>query len=1370
MDPLSFRLQIKDRLQKTKIDVAATLDLLLSLREKVRAKKDAAGRRPRASEQELEQQIRDIEFDISTTNMSKKDHDAKLRQISKIRQQLASFDVFKEIDALNYECKVTQERLDLQRQAVKELTSGLRKLEVISLIFRHQKIQISLKDVVEKDLALQDSVVGDFIGTKGRNLKKLEADHCVVLDYEARYKVVHICGAKEGVESAIAAIEEINSYETVDIEIDQSAASVIHSRSTLKESLETKHNVRVDAPSFRRPGSAAAAAVTGEKTARVSIRGPPARIQAAADEIRSIVAQATAVKVPRKLVTFVVGQQGATIQQLQRTHGVTIMVPETGPRSAYAAGSSPNENVVCKVYGDAQGRDAAVAAIHTIIDENKFVQEDVPLPPEAVAYFIGPSGSRIQAFRKQHSVRANVRANQPFVTLRGTKAAIASAASAVSGIIEDFKRENVERVVSRLEYNLIVGSRKSGKLAAIRDETGLRQLQGAAPSSEKPGRLFLSGPVEAIDAAQAAIDRILADVQRAEIEIHDVQKRFIIGPKGSVISKIQKSTGAFLILDGNSVKISGLGDSTAKAEAQVKEICDAHVVAEVEVPSSYIGEIIGQKGRAIKAFGEQHNVNVNLPKPSSGRSAQTKVTVVIHGEGEKVSAAEAAMVSQMEKFFRCNKEMKLHPVYATHLFLRSQKIVAGIDGAQILSTDRRRGRRRGSGGSGDVILRVASPEDMEKLEAAIAANVGEYALKSTPSSPSDTVKVVEGYIGVVIGKGGAEIRRLESEHGVLLEVADDKSGIVIVGPSEDAVSAARDDILGRLRRMVKLDVSVEARLSQLEKIFGPELRSLRRLQQQHGGFREVNVSTSPSSVNKKNVTVRIKGTAGAVQAIKAAVENAAKGLVTVVIELISPDHARSLLNDSASHLEKIRRECNVRLEVNADVGDAASHVTVSGTQHATAKAEQSLYALLRFNFPGQYQRIAIPQSLVDEILRRQFDPIRELEDAHGAKIQLRKDHLYVRGPSVTECEAGIAQLMADHKALVVSLAVDNDMMGTIIGPKGKTISGIVADAGGNNAVRIDLDRDTSTVLIKGKTKEATAAAKAAIEAIVEAEKAKQVVFNVPPSCAGDIIGRGGANITKIQNETGCRVQLQRDSGRCRIFGPSPEAMQDARARIDAIVEAAEAEQEARQNLRDSRPPRSFSPNGPHISMDVSRNSAAAIIGRGGATIRRLEQDSGCKINVSKETNKCFIVGGTEQAREQAKDMIDEVIAAQVAAAAATAASAAEENGSGSDDDSEVKEAKPRFIVGLGVVSSNNSRRAKRRANKKARSRQVCLSCSPHTRACLPTQPAYAVFVSSFKQEAVDRTLSEVNIPSVAEMVCGDLLFNRFALCTNRVRY
>ena len=163
------------------------------------------------------------------------------------------------------------------------------------------------------------------------------------------------------------------------------------------------------------------------------------------------------------------------------------------------------------------------------------------------------------------------------------------------------------------------------------------------------------------------------------------------------------------------------------------------------------------------------------------------------------------MTAAVAKYEVCNKQLLLHPNYARRVGQNASKVLKaldsdGVSGAQIISLgNRRRGNnnsneggapRNGNGysDSGGLLLRVAEPEHMQKLLDAIAAQVGTYALQSTPQSPNAEVKVAKGYIGVVIGKGGSELSRVESEYGVVVDVVKSRSVAILVGETEEAVA------------------------------------------------------------------------------------------------------------------------------------------------------------------------------------------------------------------------------------------------------------------------------------------------------------------------------------------------------------------------------------------------------------------------------------------------------------------------------------------------------------------------------------------------------------------------------------------------------
>lgn len=101
---------------------------------------------------------------------------------------------------------------------------------------------------------------------------------------------------------------------------------------------------------------------------------------------------------------------------------------------------------------------------------------------------------------------------------------------------------------------------------------------------------------------------------------------------------------------------------------------------------------------------------------------------------------------------------------------------------------------------------------------------------------------------------------------------------------------------------------------------------------------------------------------------------------------------------------------------------------------------------------------------------------------------------------------------------------------------------------------------------------------------------------------------------------------------------SPTKFVCAQAQIEEILEkvrAAEEEREAQRTLRDTRES-GFVPNGPHIAFPIADHDIPAVLGRGGATIRQLQEDTGCRINLSKDDGMCYIMNGTEETRKEAQ--------------------------------------------------------------------------------------------------------------------------------------
>lgn len=171
------------------------------------------------------------------------------------------------------------------------------------------------------------------------------------------------------------------------------------------------------------------------------------------------------------------------------------------------------------------------------------------------------------------------------------------------------------------------------------------------------------------------------------------------------------------------------------------------------------------------------------------------------------------------------------------------------------------------------------------------------------------------------------------------------------------------------------------------------------------------------------------------------------------------------------------------------------------------------------------------------------------------------------------------------------------------------------------------------------------------------------VISIESNLVGLVIGRGGDNLKRIEKETGARIQFitgpqhngpQRD---CRLSGEARNR-HDAKHMIWRILEengghATAMRTSVAPKQRSSTPPRQA--NQPKlregensVQIMVPDKTVGLIIGRGGETIRDLQEKSACHINIvgeNKSVNGLRPVNliGSEQAATLARQLILEIV-------------------------------------------------------------------------------------------------------------------------------
>jgi len=261
---------------------------------------------------------------------------------------------------------------------------------------------------------------------------------------------------------------------------------------------------------------------------------------------------------------------------------------------------------------------------------------------------------------------------------------------------------------------------------------------------------------------------------------------------------------------------------------------------------------------------------------------------------------------------------------------------------------------------------------------------------------------------------------------------------------------------------------------------------------------------------------------------------------------------------------------------------------------------------------------------------------------------------------------------SDRGKSVDYLKLPRQIMGRVIGKQGSTINSIRENSGARIDAE-DKDDDMCEFRIQGSPEAIDRAKTMILEIVdkssngnsreagsgdvsggsgggVDSGNTEWSSMDFPVSVMGGIIGARGAKISEVRQQSGARIQVDKEDGRCHVT-ISGTADQVARAR--SLV----------QNLADEEmncpsgggqlpaPPRSDSWGGSGGSGGGGGNTVSnciefpvaatgRIIGSRGAQISEVRQQSGAKVSIEKLEDCCKVqISGTPEQVERARKMV-----------------------------------------------------------------------------------------------------------------------------------
>ncbi|XP_030384503.1 far upstream element-binding protein 3 isoform X2 [Scaptodrosophila lebanonensis] len=358
-------------------------------------------------------------------------------------------------------------------------------------------------------------------------------------------------------------------------------------------------------------------------------------------------------------------------------------------------------------------------------------------------------------------------------------------------------------------------------------------------------------------------------------------------------------------------------------------------------------------------------------------------------------------------------------------------------------------------------------------------------------------------------------------------------------------------------------------------------------------------------------------------------------------------------NDTINHLQA---ESGAKLQL---MQDQERVITLRGSRECVTKGREMLQqmvnrssgngiveVLLTINMPPPgpsgyppYQEIMIPGAKVGLVIGKGGDTIKQLQEKTGAKMIIIQD-----GPNQEVIKplriSGDPQKIDHAKQMVLDLIAQKDAQVQQQG--GRSGSG----AGGSGLGYNNFNNGSNG----GETVE---------------------VF-VPKIAVGVVIGKGGDMIRKIQTDCGCKLQFIQGKNdelgdrRCVIQG-TRQQVDDAKRTIDGLIEnvmqrngmnrngnSGNSGSSTQSDSRNSHYGYGYGVNHAQqggreeITFHVPASKCGIVIGRGGETIKLINQQSGAHTEMDRNANnppneKLFKCKGSTEQVEAARQMIAEKI-------------------------------------------------------------------------------------------------------------------------------
>lgn len=450
----------------------------------------------------------------------------------------------------------------------------------------------------------------------------------------------------------------------------------------------------------------------------------------------------------------------------------------------------------------------------------------------------------------------------------------------------------------------------------------------------------------------------------------------------------------------------------------------------------------------------------------------------------------------------------------------------------------------------DIITITGTKEDIEKAEAEIRQLSAELYKKST-----DRISVPKIYHPFIVGPYNDNLNKIQEETGAKVNVPPQsmqKDEIVITG-EKDAVAAAKAKVEAIYKEMEKKcsTVSVEVAKAQHRYVIGPKGSTIAEILQLTG------VSVEMPPLDSPLETITLRGPQVALGNALTVVYQKANSVKSVEIDAPHWIH-KYVIGRKGANMKQLEEDCP-----NVNVNCLEDRIKLEGDPENVDKATNYLKDIIR-NYEDNFTFIVmtVNPAYYKHIIGKAGANVNRLKDELNVNINIEEregqNNIRIEGPkegvkkAQLELQEKIGKLENEKSKDVI---IDRRLHRLIIGTKGETIRELKDRYRQVMIVIPTPQENTDIVKLRGPKEDVDKCHKDLMKLVKEIQEASYIV-EVPifKQFHKFVIGKGGANIKKIRDETQTKIDLpaEGDTNEVIVITGKKENVLEAKERIQKI--------------------------------------------------------------------------------------------------------------------------------------------------------------------------------------------------------------------------